>query len=191
MSSWLRDEKWQASDNNIHPDCYKESLKLFLAVILTLRLTPPAMTQCFLAMNLAVRIGTMQSLKVFTIACTYHNQAIWQVKWHRQCLDWVEDCWADLLTCVWWFQTTMGPVYKLTTIHGSVGCKSTLFTRSKRAVSFFLMSKCSGCRAREAGNNEYAFSSFPNDNNTQGNILLRLLAVFQVLWRGAWPLIRP
>lgn len=56
------------------------------AIILTMGLTPPAMTQYFLAMNLVVRIGMMQSLKVFTIACTNQNQAI--LKWNNSV--WIE-----------------------------------------------------------------------------------------------------
>ncbi len=49
-----------------------------------------------------------------------------------------------VLTCVSWFQTTTVPLYRLITIHGSVGCRSTLFTRSDRAVSFRLMSNRRG-----------------------------------------------
>ena len=39
----------------------------------------------------------------------------------------------------------MFPLYKLATIHGSDGCKSTLFTLSDLAESFLLISNLSGC----------------------------------------------
>lgn len=48
------------------------------------------------------------------------------------------------LTCVSWFQTTTLPLYRLTSIHGSVGCRSTLLTRSDREVSLRLMSNRRG-----------------------------------------------
>lgn len=40
------------------------------------------MTQCFLAMNLTVRTGTMHTSKVFTIVCTRQIQATLKVRWH-------------------------------------------------------------------------------------------------------------
>lgn len=40
------------------------------------------MTQCFLAMNLTVRTGTMHTSKVFTIVCTRQIQAMLKVIWH-------------------------------------------------------------------------------------------------------------
>ena len=40
------------------------------------------------------------------------------------------------------------PLYNETSIHGSVGCRSTHFTRSDRAVNLRLISKRKGCNTK-------------------------------------------
>lgn len=89
----------------------------------------------------------------------------------QQCLDWLLDCRPVLLTCVCWFQTTMRPLKRLASIHGSVGCRSTLFTRSERAANFCLMSNRKGCSARRANDIKYCFSiCFSRGKNSNNKI---------------------
>lgn len=52
----------------------------------------------------------------------------------------------DIFTWDSWFHTWTFPLYKLANIHGSVGCKSTLLTRSDRADNFRLISSRRGCK---------------------------------------------
>lgn len=54
--------------------------------------------------------------------------------------------WLSPHTCVSWFHTQTLPLYRLASIHGSVGWRSTLFTRSDLAVSLRFMSSLRGYR---------------------------------------------
>jgi len=49
-----------------------------------------------------------------------------------------------LLTCSSWFHTWTFPLYKLTSIHGSFGCKSVHLTRSDLADNLRLISNLRG-----------------------------------------------
>lgn len=76
-------------------------------------------------------------------------------------------------TCDSWFHTQTLPLYRLANIHGSVGCKSTLFTLSDRAVSLRLMSSLKGYKNRELNefmkNTDITHLFFESNNQVHHN----------------------
>lgn len=110
-------------------------------------LTAPVMTQFFLATNFDALTGRSHTSKVFTkvwIGDIYKSYILIAYKFRFELFIFMVQVVNIMFTCVSWFQTQTLPLYRLASIHGSVGWRSTLFTRSDRAVSFRLMSSLRG-----------------------------------------------
>lgn len=115
------------------------------------------MTQFFLATNLEALTGRSQTSKVLTRVWKESRLIVCNI-WMRHISDHLYGCEVSSLfyisnlarlshwlrTWVSWFQTQTLPLYRLASIHGSVGWRSTLFTRSDLAVSLRLMSSLRG-----------------------------------------------